>query len=75
MNPDQVAELIRTGLPGAVVTVRSPDGTHFEAEVIAQEFSGKRMLQRHQMVYATLGDLVGGAIHALSLSTKTPEET
>lgn len=74
MDPDQVAKLIRTGLPGADVTVRSPDGTHFEAEIISLEFAGKRMLQRHQMVYATLGDLVGGEIHALSLATKTPDE-
>ena len=27
------------------------------------------------MVYATLGDLMGGAIHALQLKTVTPDES
>ena len=74
MDTEQVAQLIREGLPEADVSVDSPDGSHFEAKVISADFAGKPMLKRHQMVYATLGDLVGGAIHALSLSTKTPDE-
>jgi stress-induced morphogen len=42
--------------------------------VIASAFAGKLPLARHRLVYATLGDLMGGAIHALSLKTVTPEE-
>jgi stress-induced morphogen len=47
---------------------------HFEATVVAEAFRGKLPLARHRMVYATLGDLMGGAIHALQLKTVTPDE-
>jgi acid stress-induced BolA-like protein IbaG/YrbA len=47
---------------------------HFEALVVSARFAGKLPLARHRMVYATLGELMGGAIHALSLRTLTPDE-
>jgi len=47
---------------------------HFEATVVSEAFAGKLPLARHRMVYATLGDLMGGAIHALALKTLTPGE-
>ncbi len=74
MNPEAVADLIRAGLPGAEVLVKSPDGTHFEARVIAREFAGKRSLARHQLIYRALGERVGREIHALSIEALTPEE-
>jgi acid stress-induced BolA-like protein IbaG/YrbA len=74
MNPSQIEELIRAGLPGARVAVRSEDNVHFEALVVSPEFEGKRPLQRHQMVYRTLGERMGGEIHALQLTTLTPAE-
>jgi acid stress-induced BolA-like protein IbaG/YrbA len=74
MNPERVAELIRAGLPGAEVLVRSDDNTHFAARVIAREFAGKRGIARHQLVYRALGELVGREIHALSIEALTPEE-
>jgi len=74
MTPQQIAELIRTGLPGAQVHVESDDSTHFAARIVAAEFSGKRSLARHQIVYRTLGDLMGRDIHALSIEALTPEE-
>ena len=60
MNPERVAELIRAGLPGADVLVRSDDNTHFAARVIAREFAGKRGIARHQLVYRALGELGHG---------------
>lgn len=74
MNPDTIRDLILAGLPGASVDVQGDDGVHFEATVVAAEFAGKRPLERHRMVYATLGDKLGGEIHALSLKTMTPAE-
>ncbi|HLX23280.1 MAG TPA: BolA/IbaG family iron-sulfur metabolism protein [Usitatibacter sp.] len=74
MSPEQVAELIRTGLPGAQVLVQSDDDTHFAARVVAREFVGKRGLARHQLVYRTLGERMGREIHALSIEALTPEE-
>lgn len=74
MTPEQVTALIEAGMPDAQVHVKSDDNTHFEAQVIAEEFTGLRSLQRHQKVYATLGELMGREIHALALQTFTAEE-
>jgi len=74
MNPEEVAALIRAGLPGAEVLVRSDDNTHFAARVVAHEFAGKRNLARHQLIYRTLGERVGREIHALSIEALTPQE-
>ncbi len=74
MDSASIQALIERGLPGAKVDVSGADGVHFEATVIAAQFSGKLPLARHRLVYATLGELMGGAIHALALQTLTPEE-
>jgi acid stress-induced BolA-like protein IbaG/YrbA len=74
MNPEEVARLIRAGLPDAQVEVQSDDHTHFAARVIAREFAGKRSLARHQLVYRALGELMGREIHALSIEALTPDE-
>ena len=74
MSPAEVRQLILQGMPTAEVEVRGEDHTHFEAMVVSEAFAGMRPLARHQMVYATLGSLMGREIHALSLRTLTPEE-
>jgi len=74
MDAAAIAQLIESGLPGSRASVRGEDGVHFEAEVVSEAFRGKLPLARHRMVYATLGDRMGGAIHALALRTLTPEE-
>ncbi|MGC4029846.1 MAG: BolA/IbaG family iron-sulfur metabolism protein [Steroidobacteraceae bacterium] len=74
MTPDEIATLIRHGLPDARVQVRSEDNVHFEALVVSGAFAGRRPLQRHQLVYQTLGGHMGGEIHALQLTTLTPDE-
>jgi len=74
MNPQQIAAQIESGLAGARAMVSSADNVHFEAVVVAPAFAGKRAVQRHQMVYATLGAAVGTEIHALALQVFTPEE-
>jgi acid stress-induced BolA-like protein IbaG/YrbA len=74
MDEATVKALIEKGMPDARVDVTGPDGVHFEAVVVSAAFAGKMPLARHRMVYATLGELMGGAIHALSLKTLTPEE-
>ena len=74
MNAQQIQDLILAGMPGAQAQVTGEDGVHFEAIVIAEAFQGKMPLARHRMVYATLGTLMGGEIHALALRTQTPQE-
>ena len=74
MSPERVAELIRAGLPGASVRVESDDNTHFASQIVAEQFAGLRPIARHQLVYKTLGALVGREIHALSIEALTPDE-
>ena len=74
MNADTIRTLIEAGLPGAHAEVQGEDGVHFEARVVCAAFAGKLPLARHRMVYATLGEKMGGEIHALQLRTLTPEE-
>ena len=74
MNPQQIAELIQRGLPGSRATVASEDNVHFEAVVVAASFAGLRAVQRHKLVYETLGALMGNEIHALALKVYTPDE-
>lgn len=74
MNADSIRQMIETGLPGARADVHGPDGVHFEATVVCEAFAGKLPLARHRMVYATLGEKMGGEIHALQLRTVTPAE-
>ena len=74
MNAETLQQLIEQGLPGAQVRVSGDDGVHFEATVVSEAFRGKLPLARHRLVYATLGERMGGEIHALALKTLAPEE-
>jgi acid stress-induced BolA-like protein IbaG/YrbA len=74
MDTRTIQTLIEQGLPGARVLVQGADGVHFDATVVSAAFVGKLPLARHRMVYATLGERMGGEIHALSLRTLTPDE-
>ena len=43
--------------------------------IVSAEFEGKRPIQRHQRVYATLGErMQTDEVHALSMQTFTPAE-
>ncbi|MBW2508193.1 MAG: BolA family transcriptional regulator [Deltaproteobacteria bacterium] len=76
IEAEALEERIRQGL-GEVshIVVNDLTGTkdHWEAVVVSDAFSGKSRIQQHQMVYAALGELMAGPIHALALKTYTPE--
>jgi acid stress-induced BolA-like protein IbaG/YrbA len=74
MDSITIEQMICAGLPDAEVSVSGDDGVHFEARVISESFRGKPTLQRHRMVYATLGEFMGREIHALALQTDLPAE-
>lgn len=74
MTPTEIEQLIRSGFDDGIVEVASTDNTHFEAVVVSADFEGVRPLARHQLVYKTLGALVGNEIHALSIRAFTPQE-
>ena len=54
--------------------VAGDDGTHFEAIIVSDSFTGLNMVQQHQLVYKALGEKIGGEIHALSIQTFIPDE-
>jgi stress-induced morphogen len=75
MIAKDIEDLIRAGIPDAEVTIRdlAGDGDHYAATVIAESFRGKSRVQQHQLVYNTLKDQMGGALHALALQTGVPQ--
>ena len=73
VTPESVKSGIEGGLACEHVEVIG-DGQHFQAVVVSAQFAGKSRVQRHQLVYAALGDRMREEIHALSMQTLTPEE-
>ncbi len=49
-------------------------GGHFYAMIVSNAFAGKSLVQRHQLVYAALGDLMQSIIHAFSMKVLSPDE-
>lgn len=72
-TPEQIQGYIAAGMDCSHLSVEG-DGQHFQATIVCAAFTGKRLIQRHQMVYAVLGDRMRAEIHALSMKTLTPEE-
>lgn len=74
MNAEQIKNMIAAGLPCEHIELEG-DGRHWYATIVSAEFSGKRAIQRHQQVYATLGaKMQNDEVHALSMKTFTPAE-
>ncbi|ORU92415.1 MAG: cell division protein BolA [Cycloclasticus sp. symbiont of Poecilosclerida sp. N] len=49
-------------------------GGHFYLTIVSSEFNGQSRIQRHQRIYAALGNMMKQEIHALSIKAFTPEE-
>ena len=78
MTAPEIEKLIRTAFPSAEITITDTagNGRHFAAKVIDESFRGMNRVQQQRAVYASLGDLIKGSnaeLHALALTTKTPE--
>jgi acid stress-induced BolA-like protein IbaG/YrbA len=73
VTPESVKAGIAAGLACEHLEVVG-DGQHFQALVVAAAFAGKNRVQRHQLVYAALGERMREEIHALSMQTLTPDE-
>ena len=79
MAPTDIIARLKSELPGAEVLMDdiSCSRNKFSMTVIAPQFEGLMMLKQHRMIYDIMADCFedrGGAIHALVLSTFTPEE-
>ncbi len=73
VTPGEIQSYIEKGLKCESVRVVG-DGQHFEALIVSEAFRGKTRVQRHQLVYAALGERMREEVHALSMRTLTPEE-
>jgi len=49
-------------------------GGHYKLVIVSAAFSGKGSVERHRIVYQTLGPLMQGSVHALSIRALSPEE-
>jgi len=72
-TPELIHGYLSAGLECTHLEVEG-DGQHFKAIIVSPSFVGKRSIQRHQIVYAALGDRMREEIHALSMKTLTPDE-
>lgn len=74
MTADELQRIITAGLACEHIHVQG-DGRHWYATIVSASFEGRRPIQRHQQVYATLGEKIrNDEVHALSMKTMTPAE-
>jgi len=78
MDHEEVERLIETGIPEAEATVERPRGVddddHLAATVISPAFEGETLVDQHAMVHDAVEEHRGEALHALEVTTYTPEE-
>jgi BolA family transcriptional regulator, general stress-responsive regulator len=72
--PDAAIELIDDSHRHAGHAGARDGRGHFRARIVSAAFAGLRPLQRHQLVYRALDELMRTDIHALSITALTPEE-
>lgn len=75
MQASEIERMIREAFPDAAIEIKdlAGDGDHYAATVKSAAFKGKTRVQQHQMVYAALQGNMGGVLHALALTTVTPD--
>jgi len=75
MESAEIERLIKAALPDARVEIQdlAGDGDHYAATVMSEAFRGKSRVQQHQLVYGALKGQMGGVLHALALTTMTPD--
>lgn len=76
MDGTEIEQRIRTAFPDAKVVMvdLAGDGDHWAARVTSEAFRGKSRVQQHKLVYAAIGDQLGGDLHALALQTFLPTD-
>lgn len=74
MSADDIVALIKAGIPDAQVemTDLAGDNDHWAAKVVSESFRGQSRVAQQKAVYAALGGRMGGELHALQLTTATP---
>ncbi|MGD8862335.1 MAG: BolA family transcriptional regulator [Myxococcales bacterium] len=73
IEPSELEQKLRDAFPDArTLELEDLTGTkdHYKAVIVSPSFAGKTRIQQHQMVYAALGALMDGPVHALALETR-----
>jgi stress-induced morphogen len=75
MPANEIEDMIRAAFPDAAIEITdlAGDGDHYAAKVTSAAFRGMSRVRQHQAVYASLGGRMGGELHALQLTTATPD--
>jgi stress-induced morphogen len=75
MAAADIEAMIKAALPDARVEITdlAGDGDHYAARVVSESFRGLPRVRQHQRVYEALGGRMGGVLHALQLTTATPD--
>jgi BolA protein len=78
-----IEEKLRLALSPEVLVVDNESGnhnvprgseTHFRVVIVSRAFEGKLPVARHQLVYRALAEELRGGVHALAITSRTPEE-
>jgi stress-induced morphogen len=74
----EIEQRIEERIPDAEATVEQPrgptDDDHLAATVVSPAFEGESLVDQHEMVYDAVDEYMTTEIHALELSTYTPEQ-
>ncbi len=74
MDRDEIARLLRADLPDCEIEVSGGDGK-FMIAAVGSDFAGLNAVKRQRKIYAILGGhIASGAIHAVSMNLKAPDE-
>lgn len=73
IKPETI-EIIDNSAAHAGHTGAKSGSGHYNVTIIADAFNDKTLVQRHQLIYQALGDLMKKEIHALSINALTPSE-
>ncbi len=73
IQPESI-ELIDNSAAHAGHAGTQKGGGHYHITIVADVFDGKSLVQRHQLVYQALGDLMKQEIHALGINALTSSE-
>lgn len=74
MNSEDIVNRIQAAYPDAIVETDGAD-CNFSVRIVSQAFDGLNPIQRQRPVMALFSDeIASGALHALSITAKTPAE-
>jgi stress-induced morphogen len=75
MPAAEIEAMILAAMPDATVEITdlAGDENHYAARVVSESFRGQSRIKQHHAVYAALGGRMGGVLHALQLTTATPD--